>query len=265
MKEEISAILVTADGLRHKYVAKCLSNDLNLLGVVSEAKKPFSADQSNEKGRRIIDHFNNLDEAENKYFADVSYHNLDNIEKLPIPNGEVNQDYVFDWINARNPQYLVLYGSGIVRERLLNKFDKRCINMHLGLSPYYRGSGTNLWPLVNNEPECVGVTIHLAVLDVDAGAILRQVRPRPAVKDTVHDLGCKTIKAGAENLGKTIIAYHNHDIFPVTQDLTIGKVYKRKDFNSDALVKIYENHEKGMMEDYVENMDERLKNFPIVE
>ena len=32
------------------------------------------------------------------------------------------------------------------------------INVHLGLSPYYKGSATNFWPFVNNELQFLGVT-----------------------------------------------------------------------------------------------------------
>ena len=37
---------------------------------------------------------------------------------------------------------------------ILNKI----LNLHLGISPYYKGSGTNYFPLVNNEPQYVGAT-----------------------------------------------------------------------------------------------------------
>ena len=68
--------------------------------------------------------------------------------------------------------------------------------MHLGLSPYYRGSGTNFWPLVDRLPECVGVTIHLAIPSVDAGPILTQVRPDIEPTDRAHEIGSRAIIAG---------------------------------------------------------------------
>ncbi len=264
MEKGVNAVLITGDGLRHKYVTKCLSNDLNLIGVVCEAKKPFVADPLTSEGCMIADHFAARQRTEEKFFSQGSVE-FDQYDSLMIPNGSVNEDYVFDWITAKSPNYLILYGSGIVGERLLDFFENRCINMHLGLSPYYRGAGTNLWPFVNGEPECVGVTIHLAVLDVDAGAILRQARPVPEVDDTVHDLGCKTIQAGAAILGRTVIDFHDNKITGVKKDLSVGQVYLRSDFNHDALVAIKEKLKEGMMRDYVNNMVARQSRYPIVE
>ena len=42
--------------------------------------------------------------------------------------------------------------------KILKEFRSKIINAHLGLSPYYRGSGTNIFPFVNKEIEYVGVT-----------------------------------------------------------------------------------------------------------
>lgn len=262
-KKDVSAMLITGDGLRHTYVAECLNMDLNLIGIVRETKKPVPTGESVCSSKMLKEHFLGRDTAEKKYFKITGEYK--NIETLNIPNGDVNEGYVFEWIMKSNPEYLILYGSGIVRERLLDTFKNKCINMHLGLSPYYRGSGTNMWPLVNNEPECVGVTIHLAELAVDAGLILRQVRPSAELNDTIHDLGCKTIKTGAQILGPTISDFHYEKIEGVPQDLLIGRVYKRNDFNSKALEIIYKNYEEGMMDSYISDMSSRLNKFPIID
>ena len=54
---------------------------------------------------------------------------------------------------AESTDVVLVFGTGILREALLSAFPGRLINIHLGLSPYYRGAGTNFWPLVNGEPE----------------------------------------------------------------------------------------------------------------
>ena len=63
-------------------------------------------------------------------------------------------------MKACTPDVVLVCGTGILREELINLFPGHIINIHLGLSPYYRGAGTNFWPLVNREPEYLGATIH---------------------------------------------------------------------------------------------------------
>ena len=111
----------------------------------------------------------------------------------------------------KGAEYIILFGSSIIKPPLLEFFNKKIINIHLGLSPYYRGSGTNFWPLVNNEPECVGATIHLAVLKVDAGSILAQARPESLSElDNSHDIGCKAIISGTKKMRECIYQKRNH-------------------------------------------------------
>ena len=98
---------------------------------------------------------------------------------------------------ALGPDVVLVFGTGILREPLLSAFDGRIINIHLGLSPYYRGAGTNFWPLVNREPEYVGATIHYLDAGIDTGPILAHARPTIARGDGPHDIGNKTIVAAA--------------------------------------------------------------------
>jgi len=66
---------------------------------------------------------------------------------------------------------VLVYGTDLIRPPLLGAYEGRMVNMHLGLSPYYRGTATNFYPLLNEEPEFVGATIHLIDAGIDSGAI----------------------------------------------------------------------------------------------
>lgn len=203
------------------------------------------------------------DEAEHRYFGETESFPLEAQDVLFIEHNTVNRTEVLDWVHARQPDLLLLFGTSIVKEPLLAQYHNRVINMHLGLSPYYRGVATNFWPLVNREPECVGVTIHMAVLAVDAGAILNQGRPRAAVTDNAHDLGCKTIQVGAELLGAAA-----HDAFDGALDPHAqkggGRLYRRRDFNAEAVRQLWHNLETGMMTEYLADYENRIARFPIV-
>ena len=100
------------------------------------------------------------------------------------------------------PDVVLVFGTGLLKRPLLDRFPGRVLNIHLGLSPYYRGAGTNFWPLVNGEPEYCGATIHFLDDGVDTGPIIAHVRPEIRAGDGPHDIGNKTIVAAAERAGR---------------------------------------------------------------
>lgn len=263
-EKNITAVLLTGNHLRHRFVANTLAGMLELVGVVEEAKPPKIGSEAPVQDAIIRAHFAGRDEAEEKFFGAHMRLSIAPEALLRIPHDTVNSPEVFSWVRTRNPDYLILYGTTIVRPPLLEYYDGRIVNMHLGLSPYYRGAGTNFWPLVDKRPECVGVTVHLAVQKVDAGPILAQARPDPDAADTVHDLGCKTIVRGATLLGEAVRMYHAGRLVPREQDLSGGRVCKNKDFTADAVKEMTRNFQTGMMAEYESDRYARDARYPIV-
>lgn len=180
------------------------------------------------------------------------------------PPGTVNEAPTFEFVSAARPDAVLLFGSSIVKAPLLDHFANRTLNMHLGLSPYYRGGATNFWPLVNGQPECVGTTLHYATLKVDAGPILHQVRPNASPSDGSHDLGCKAVIAGAIGMLDVLRAFANGRAQGVIQDVTRGRVYRRRDFTPDAVETMRANFDAGMMPAYLGAKPSRDAAFPLV-
>lgn len=261
----ISLVVLTSTSNRHKFFLNTLAQHFNILGVVVEEKRPEQTGETEGEGTTLKKHFDDRRVAEKKYFGEHEEFTVPEGAVLCVPNGESNSEATFEWVKAKNPDFVILFGTSIIRDPLLSYYDGRMINIHLGLSPYYRGSGTNFWPLVNNEPECVGATIHLAILKVDAGSILAQVRPEVEEEDGSHDVGCRTIIAGAEAMAICIKKYANQEIIPEPQDLSGGRVYKRADFYAGAVESMWANFADGMMKHYVQDKEVRDAKFPIKE
>jgi methionyl-tRNA formyltransferase len=264
VNRKISLVIITSTALRHKFLIMSLAKKFNVLGVIQEEKKPALQTQ-NVPDPIVRNHFREFKEKEKEYFGKCDDLKISEEKILQAPYGQTNSQEVFEWIKNKNPDYIILYGSAIIKEPLLAEFSNRIINMHLGLSPYYRGSGANFWPLVSGEPEAVGVTIHLAVLKVDAGEILGQARPEIEISDGCHNFGCKTIIAGTELLKKIIPLMAEKKLLPQKQDLNIGRVFRVKDTTAGAIIKMRENFEKGMVDKYIKNKSERDNKFPVIE
>jgi folate-dependent phosphoribosylglycinamide formyltransferase PurN len=259
---EYQIVIITGDQLRHDYFVDQLNAHFDVRGVVSESVYQPKIEGGPDDISDLRRHFAEREEAERRYFASSEQMTLPHNWLMRVAKGEANSDQIFAWIMDKSPQLLILYGSCIISERLLNTFDQRTINMHLGLSPYYRGSGTNFWPLVNGEPELVGATIHLATLDVDAGAILKQVRPQIVAGDRNHDIGCKAIIAGTHAMISSIQAYVAGQLKPQPQPEG-GRVYRRTDFNVEAVRQMWRNFDEGMIEAYLAE-PERADRYPII-
>jgi folate-dependent phosphoribosylglycinamide formyltransferase PurN len=261
----VKVLIITGNQLRHQYYVTHISKFLDVVGVIYEEKiiQENKFKEIPEQFDIASQHFQNRNISEEKYFAGKI--KVDHIPSIHVKTGASNSKETFTWVQKKQPEYLLLFGSSIIKDPLLGYFNNKVINMHLGLSPYYRGAGTNFWPLVNNEPECVGATIHLATLKVDAGSILKQVRPDVDPQDGPHDLGNKTIIRAIEKIPSIVTDYDNGSLTPQGQDLSIGKVYRRKDLTPDSITRLYENFECDMISDFIQNKEDRLRRYPIVD
>ena len=134
---------------------------------------------------------------------------LKKISEVPnlkiIDRGEFNHNKkIINEINKIKPNLIVSFGCSLIKDPLLKKYKKKFLNIHLGLSPYYRGSATNFWPFVNNELQFVGVSFLRIDDGIDTGPIIHQIRPDFELGDTIHDVGNKLIIKMADETQKVI-------------------------------------------------------------
>ena len=247
------AILLTSTFQRHVFVANTAAAACDLAGVWQEEKsfrpERYARDASDEEV--IQRHFAGRDASEARYFSADSVVRLDQgAAHRIIAAGACNEPAEVALMEAARPDVVLVFGTGILREPFLSAFEGRIINIHLGLSPYYRGAGTNFWPLVNREPEYVGATIHYLDAGIDTGAILAHARPQIERADDPHDLGNKTIVAAAEALLRAAHA-HVNGIARAVPQWAAGRLYQRKDFCADAVRTLYRNFETSMIDEYL--------------
>jgi methionyl-tRNA formyltransferase len=162
------------------------------------------------------------------------------------------------------PGVVLVFGTGLLRQPLIDAFPGRILNIHLGLSPFYRGAGTNFWPLVNREPEYCGATIHFLDAGVDTGPVIAHVRPEIRGGDGPHDIGNRTIVAAADMLVNAALALAAGGVAGVPQTGG-GRVYRRADFSADAVNRLYANFADGMIGEYLRDREARDRAVPLVQ
>jgi methionyl-tRNA formyltransferase len=175
----------------------------------------------------------------------------------------INDKKVIDKIIRLNPDLIICYGASIIKSDLINKFSGKFINIHLGLSPYYRGSGTNVWPLINCEPEYVGATFMHIDKGIDTGSIIHQIRAEIALGDSPHSIGCRLIAKTCE-VCKTIVKKFDNLYSIEYKESNDGKFYLRKDFDVLACEKLYSEMFHNTIRNYINNQESRQNNAPII-
>ena len=259
--------LLTSNHLRHKFIASQLAKKLSLKVIICEDKNPMIQDFSfcNENEYTLMtSHFEERALSEKIFFENYSNFPKD-IAVFQIGFGAINTDKTLEILKNNSIDCVMLFGASIIESNILNRFPERVINLHLGLSPYYKGSGTNFFPIVNNEFECLGSTIHLATAKVDAGAILHQIRIEDLEEnDTIHSIGNKIIKKSGEIYPIIVNEYLSGKI-EAKQQLNFKdcKEYKLKDFTPTSLLKAKEVLLNKGIEKYIANKISLLKYKPI--
>lgn len=132
------------------------------------------------------------------------------------------------------PDAIVVYGTGIIGRRVMAKAGHGSVNMHTGLSPWYRGSDTIFWALHNREPERTGVTVHLLSEDVDAGAVLHTSTLPLEGSDDEDTLFAKAVRIGTPLLIRAARDVVEGTAMAVPQDLSVGREYRFVDRTAAA-------------------------------
>ena len=250
-------VIFTSNALRHKFVANMLSDYVDDALIISECKQSDISIQNETS--LIQEHFALRYQVERQFF---SGHELFTGKIFPIMYKEANLSSTFEIVKKFQPDLMFVFGSSIIKEPLLSLLEPgHFINLHLGLSPYYRGSGTNFWPFVNNELEFVGSTILHLDAGIDTGDIIAHVRPKIVLDDNVHTVGCKVIQESVSTLIKIIDLYNSgSQINRIPQwKINDEKYYRSRDFTENTLLKYFDNLKNNLVKQYIDKSKKEIK------
>jgi folate-dependent phosphoribosylglycinamide formyltransferase PurN len=237
--------LLTSTESRHCYMAHRLDAALDLSLVIREEKGLDTFYEGRADAEVIAGHFERLKATEQQFFDDYHWDNLScNVET--VRRGELSNDRIAAILSAEAPDAVVVFGPGIIKEPLLSVLPEgRTINLHQGLSPYYRGSGTNFWPYLEGRLHCIGVTLHYLDKGIDTGGIIVHGRPEITADDTLHSIGCKTIQVSADLVLRVLTALDNGLLLPPVAQWEPGRLFQRKDMTGEAVERLLALEKSG--------------------
>lgn len=228
----------TANQRRHNFLINQLSNICDELFVVQESRTIFPGLNEGyyDKSEIMNEYFKKVINAEIKIFQETFINGLNkNINLFPLVNGDLNKLKLEDLDKFLKSDLYIIFGSSLIKGDLV-KFliEKKAINIHMGISPYYRGTDCNFWALYDNNPHLVGATIHILSKGVDSGEMLYHAISN--IKKDPFEYTMSTVKAAFISIIERIRNKSLLNIKPIKQNKKVEIRYSRaKDFNDYIL------------------------------
>lgn len=263
--------ILTSRETRHCYFVERIRERFDVVAVGYErtgyVPKTRGWDDLDRQEQRIVDdHFTERAETEQSFFGELNcLADAHDCRVLHIEPRQLNSRQTLEHFLNEGVDTVLVYGTNLIREPLLSAWTGRMLNMHLGLSPYYRGTATNFFPLLNDEPEFIGATIHMIDPGIDSGPIIRHARPNIVAGDRPHSIGCKAIMAGVDAMLASLEELQAGTLRTVPQwPVDTARLYLRRDYHPRMVVQLTRMVEGGLIERFVERAAERLQRVHLV-
>lgn len=259
MSDQSRILLMTGSRLRHLAFAAAMAKQFHDVSLIVERfHESTGRNYTNDDVTPMMrEHFAQFDRIESRAFKEsvrADSKLLAAVTRRTVGAGEINNDEVVAWINNLQPDVIVVYSTSIIEEPLISAFPNRILNLHAGLSPYYRGAGTNLFPFYNGELEYVGMTVHYLDAGIDSGNIILQARPDFDPHDNPHTISCKNVLLGVQLMSAVLKRFLDEGPPEgCKQDLSSGRLYRKKDFSDEVLERINQRLETGLVQCHIED------------
>lgn len=156
----------------------------------------------------------------NQYHLDDRGFDTDKVYRVV----SINDNACKQLLQELNPDIIVVNGTRIISKKILQSVTAVFINMHVGITPAYRGSHGGYWAVHNNDLANFGTTIHLVDAGVDTGAVLKQVFSKPAKDDNFATFPILQVVIGIQAL-KEVLAEMQTGIQQPVAHKEKGKMY----------------------------------------
>lgn len=251
----MNVLVLIGEHPRHLFFASALRRDFDIVGVVcmrreqQEPAPPASA--LPHDAENFVRHFADRSAAEKKYFGEIGVEEaLSGLRVHYCTPETFNTDAVAAFALQSGADIACIFGTALIKEPLMSSLPADKINMHGGLSPWYRGTATHFWPFYNMQPQFCGSTLHQISPQVDAGAIIHQSVPVLERGDRIHDVACKTVIQTTADLC-SLIRLRETGPFTETPQRSQGRIYRNKDFRPEHLRVIYDLFHNDMVDAYL--------------
>ena len=240
-------IFFTGNSPRHISLCNTIAKLSTKSLVISEVKENFALLEENYTDL-LTNHFRERLKREMIYFKDNGFSFESNCVSLKY--GQSSSKYIENIIKTFNPDCAIISGSSILKKNIIDALGNiPKINLHLGITPFFRGSGCNFWPLFLKQPELIGATLLDLDVGIDEGGIIHQFNEEFKFDDDIHSIGNRVIKKSIKIIYQIIEGLDSKKSFQIfpQKDLNKSKTFRNKDFNESAFLKYKYNLDNGLL------------------
>ena len=247
----------TSNQPRHIYLLNQLSSISDSCHAIigSNTLFPGQSDGFFKKSNIMQRYFSKVLKSEEKFFGGPAF--LKNkINALLMKSSDLNMLEKKILEPSLNSDIYIVFGATYIKGWLADELvRRRTINLHMGISPYYRGSSCNFWACYNKDYHLVGSTIHMLSKGLDSGNILYHAVPTTKGCETIFDFTMKSVKVAIQSLQERIVSNELFKITPSVQDSSKEISYtKNADFNDTVATAFIESIPSiATLHDYIEN------------
>ncbi len=186
-------VIFTTPTKHHTYFVNKISEKFDIAAIVHETrklKKPYATGPFFDKEE---------DEHEELFFnSGIAKEYPDHLKKSLISVDSVNSKAAYEQVKALEPDLIIVFGTGIIYPEIIDIPKWGMINMHGGLTQYYRGLDSTLWAFYNKEFDKLGITIHYVESELDSGGIISQANLAVEKDDQIYHFRYKIAKKVTE-------------------------------------------------------------------
>jgi folate-dependent phosphoribosylglycinamide formyltransferase PurN len=231
----------TSNMPRHLRFIERLSKIADTVYAVQECLTLFPGmiqDSVFKQSPLMTQYFEHVHAAEREVFGDIAF-SLPNVRTMTMKMGDVSHVPMNLLSEVLNADYIVVFGAGFIKPPLIDALvERKAVNIHMGVSPYFRGSSCNFWAVHDGCPELVGATIHLLSRGLDSGDMLFHALPKPAAINPFL-LGMKAVESAHIALCNHIKNGTLHQLPTVPQTRSDEIRYSRHNDFTDEIVESY--------------------------
>jgi methionyl-tRNA formyltransferase len=259
-------VLITGEDFGHRYVANRLASEFELAGVVVDRGKP-----GGRRLRRLWKRYTIGQLASRACLwllatvrRDAAHRRSRFLEVLGAKNCTnflspqlvtrvhgINSEEGTRVVTALHPDVILVFGTSVVKERILLLARNVALNLHTGISPYYRGADCSFWPLYENELHMLGATVHKCTAQLDGGHIFATGGACLQADDDLYSVFARCLVVGTDLYIKVIKDLIAGKLEGSPQDLGLGREYRAVMRNVRADLKVRRQIRGGLIRRYV--------------
>mgnify|MGYP003324329087 FL=1 len=249
-------ILFSGDHPRHLFVNKKVLeffDDIFVIVMQREELLPTPPSDLDNHDKELFQlHFENRHRVETSVYGELNARDVfKNFNSIFIKPNELNTEIVADKVKKFNADFCFIFGVHLILDPVIDVLPKDKINLHLGLSPWYKGGATLFWPFYHLEPQFCGSTFHQITKQADAGEIIHQCVPELRPGDKIHDVGARCILKARDDLSRIFDHWKSEKGFEGIVQKTSGRNWRGVDFHASQLRVIYDLYQDKMVDSYL--------------